>query len=38
MNLLVGQLMAGLIVDYLTCLELEFSKTVFEPETGFVSV
>ncbi|KAF6023557.1 FGFR1OP [Bugula neritina] len=30
-----GQLMAGLIVDYLTCLELEFSKTVFEPETGF---
>ena len=29
--------MAALITDYFNCLQLEFSKTVFEPETGYVS-
>ncbi|XP_067946579.1 centrosomal protein 43-like isoform X2 [Watersipora subatra] len=30
-----GKLMAALIVDYFNCWQLEFSKTVFEPETGY---
>ena len=30
--------MAALILDYFDSFDLEFSKTVFVPETGFVSV
>lgn len=27
--------MAGLVVDYFNSFQLEFSKMVFEPETGY---
>ena len=32
-----GKVIAGLIMDYFDCMGLDFSRTVFEPETGYVS-